>query len=329
MLFSIFLVVAGLATLFMGGEALVRGAVILARGLGMPRLVVGLLVVGFGTSMPELLVSIEAVFDGAAGIALGNVVGSNIANVLLILGAAALLMPISGWDGDAKRGALVAVGAGVLLFVFCMKDRLDATQGWILLALLAAYLVASYHLLARRPDSSEPAHRARAGAGAGAKDAVDSWLSRNFALAGAAVILGIALLMLGAELLIAGTVAIARAFGISDAVIGLSLVAFGTSLPELVTVVVSSIKREAEVVVGSVIGSNIFNILAILGVTLALHPIGVADRIPRIDAPLVVATSLGLLLLLAFTRRIGRSIGLAMVAMYCGYIALLYFQGVA
>ena len=215
----------------------------------------------------------------------------------------------------------------MLLFVFCMKDRLDATQGWILLALLAAYLVASYLLLARKPDSSEPAHRARAGAGA--KDAVDSWLSRNFALAGAAVILGIALLMLGAELLIAGTVAIARAFGISDAVIGLSLVAFGTSLPELVTVVVSSIKREAEVVVGSVIGSNIFNILAILGVTLALHPIGVADRIPRIDAPLVVATSMGLLLLLAFTRRIGRSVGLAMVAMYCGYIALLFVQGVA
>ena len=319
MLFSVFLVAAGLAMLFAGGEALVRGAVVLARRLGVSRLVVGLLVVGFGTSMPELLVSLEAVFDGAPEIALGNIVGSNIANVLLIVGVAALLTPITRWNNEARYGALVAVGAGVLLYLLCLKGRLDAPQGWLLLGTLSAYLAASYLLLARRPESTEPA---RSGT-------IEALLSRNSMLACAAAVAGIGLLMLGADSRIAGAVFIARAAGISDAVVGLSLVAIGTSLPELVTAIVSSFKREPEVVVGSIIGSNIFNILAILGVTLTLHPIRVADRIPVIDVPLVMATSLGFLLLLALTRSIGRATGLAMLGLYFGYIALLYAQDIS
>ena len=317
MLYSSFLVAAGLFGLFLGGQALVRGAVVLARSLGLSRLVVGLLVVGFGTSMPELMVAVQAVFDGAPSIALGNVVGSNIANVLLIIGAAALLTPIARWNNDAKQSALIATGVAVLLYVLCLGGLLVAWQGWLLLAILAAYLIANYLMLVRNPKTAQSEKQ----------DGIDIWLAKNLLLSGAAVAVGIGLLVLGADLLIIGAVTIARTFGVSDAVIGLSLVAIGTSLPELATAIVSSIKKESEVVVGSIIGSNIFNVLAILGVTLTLRPIRVEERIAGIDAPLVVATSLGLLLLLAFTRRMGRGIGLAMLVLYCGYIALLYAQG--
>ena len=319
MLYSLFLVAAGLATLFIGGEALVRSAVVLARRLGVSRLVVGLLVVGFGTSMPELMVSVQAVFGGAPSIALGNVVGSNIANVLLVVGVATLWTPIVRWDAEAKRGAVFATGAGVLLYLLCLQGRLDALYGWLLLAVLAIYLTASYVTVARGKVVREVE----------SWDGFDSWLAGHLALSSATVILGIGLLVLGADLLVTGAVDIARVFGVSDAIIGLSLVAIGTSLPELATAIVSSVKKEPEVVVGSVIGSNIFNILAILGITLTLGPIGVEGRISSIDAPLVVATSLGLLLLLLFIRRMGRRVGIVMLGLYYGYLALLYAQGMA
>ena len=319
MLYSLMLVAAGLATLFIGGEALVRSAVVLARRLGVSRLVVGLLVVGFGTSMPELMVSVQAVFGGAPSIALGNVVGSNIANVMLVVGVATLWTPIVRWDVEAKRGGVFATGAGVLLYILCLQGRLEALYGWMLLAVLAMYLAASYVTVAREKGVREVE----------SWDAIDSWLAGHVALSLATTVVGIGALVLGADLLIAGAVDIARVFGVSDAIIGLSLVAIGTSLPELATAIVSSIKREPEVVVGSVIGSNIFNILAILGITLTLGPIAVEDRISSIDAPLVVATSLGLLLLLVLLKRMGRRVGITMLVLYCGYIALLYTQGMA
>ena len=319
MLYSLFLVAAGLATLFIGGEALVRSAVVLARRLGVSRLVVGLLVVGFGTSMPELMVSVQAVLGGAPSIALGNVVGSNIANVLLVVGVATLWTPITRWDAEAKRGGVFATGAGVLLYILCLQGRLDALYGWMLLAVLTMYLAASYVTVAREKNVREVE----------SWDTIDTWLAGHLALSSATAVLGIGLLVLGADLLVAGAVDIARTFGVSDAIIGLSLVAIGTSLPELATAIVSSVKKEPDVVVGSVIGSNIFNILAILGITLTLGPIGVEGRIAGIDAPLVVATSLGLLLLLLFARRMGRRVGIAMLGLYLGYLALLYAQGVA
>lgn len=312
MLYSIFLVAAGLATLFVGGETLVRSSVVLAHKFGLSRLLVGLLIVGFGTSMPELMVSIEAVFDGAPSIALGNVVGSNIANVLLIIGVAALLFPIANWDNDAKRGALIATGVGVLFYLLCLQGQLSALHGWMLLAVLAIYFAYSYLMMARHKEVGNLK----------STDAIDVWLTRHTLPAIAAVVVGIGLLVLGADLLVAGAVTIAHVVGISDAVIGLSLVAIGTSLPELTTAIVSSMKREPEVVIGSVIGSNIFNILVILGITLTLGSISIEARIAHIDAPLVVATSLGLLLLLAFTKRMGRGTGLVLLALYCGYAAL-------
>lgn len=317
MLISVFLVAAGLVLLFVGGEALVRGSVIMAHTLKLPKLLIGLIVVGFGTSMPELLVSVQAAFGGAPELALGNVVGSNVANVLLIIGAAAVLAPMAGWKGDATRGALVATGAAGVLLVVTMQDTIGHLSGALMLALLALYLAGSYYFLSRHPDATEDED----------SDNLDAVIAARTWAPPVVAVAGIALLVTGADLLITGAVTIARSIGISDAVIGLSLVAFGTSLPELVTAIVSSIKRQSEVIIGSIIGSNIFNILAILGITVTLHPISVADRIPAMDAPLVLATSIGMFLLLALTRSIGRSIGIAMLALYGGYMVILFTQG--
>lgn len=318
MLFSFFLVVAGLLTLYFGGEGLVRGSVVLASRFGLPKLMIGLLVVGFGTSMPEMLVSIQAAFGGVPELALGNVVGSNIANVLLIIGVAAVITPVARWQKDAPRGALVASAVGLLLMILCLGDRLEHWQGLLLLALLTIYLVISYRLMARGGDVEIDELDG---------DSIDALITRHLWAAPLAVVAGIALLVLGADLLIDGSVAIARRIGISDAIIGLSLVAFGTSLPELVTAIISSLKREPEVVLGSVIGSNIFNILAILGVTVTLHPITVAERIPMIDAPLVLASSVGMFLMLALMKQLGRGVGAIMLGLYIGYIILLYSNG--
>ena len=318
MLFSLFLVCAGLTTLYLGGEGLVRGSVSISRGLGLPKLVIGLLIVGFGTSMPEMLVSIQAMLDGSAEIALGNVVGSNIANVLLIVGIAVVLMPISQWDIYANRGAIFVVMVSVLLYLLSYGETLDYFDGLLLLGLLAVYLMTSYFVLARNPEAMADDNDDQ--------DFFDALINRHVILAGIAAVAGIVLLMLGADMLITGAVAIARTYGVSDAIIGLSLVAFGTSLPEFVAAIVSSLKRESEVVLGSVIGSNTFNILAILGVTVMIGPINIADRINSIDAPLVVTTSLGMMLMLMLMQRIGRIAGAVMLALYGGYIVMLVSQ---
>lgn len=318
MLFSLFLVTAGLAILFLGGESLVRGSVSIAGHLRLPKLVIGLLIVGFGTSMPELLVSIQASFSGSPEIALGNVVGSNIANVLLIIGAAAVMMPLKGWNIHSIRGAVVALLAAVLLYAFSFSDVLGFHHGLILICMLVGYLTASYFILSRNPDDADYSTEGL--------DPVDAILHRYPGLAAAATVAGILLLMLGADLLITGAVTIARQFGISDAIIGLSLVAFGTSLPELVAAIVSAIKREAEVVIGSIIGSNIFNILAILGITLMLSPIPVAERINSFDTPLVLATSLAMLVMLKLVQQMGRMTGVVMLGLYTAYIAALIGQ---
>ena len=318
MLFSLFLVCAGLTTPYLGGEGLVRGSVSISRGLGLPKLVIGLLIVGFGTSMPEMLVSIQAMLDGSAEIALGNVVGSNIANVLLIVGIAAVLMPISHWNIYANRGAIFVVAVSILLYLLSYGEMLDYFDGLLMLGLLAVYLITSYFVLARNPEATSD--------DTDDQDFFDALIDRHVVFAGIAAVAGIVLLMLGADMLITGAVAIARTYGVSDAVIGLSLVAFGTSLPEFVAAIVSSLKRESEVVLGSVIGSNTFNILAILGVTVMIGPINIAERINSIDAPLVVATSLGMMLMLMLMQRIGRIAGAVMLALYGGYIVMLVSQ---
>lgn len=315
MLHDVILICAGLLLLFLGGEGLVRGVVAIAERVGISKLIIGLVIVGFGTSMPELLVSLNAALDGTPEIALGNVVGSNIANVLLIVGVAAIITPIVGWERTAVREALVAALVSFGAFALVQGNVITRVEGMVMLVVLAAYLFASYWLEKRNREARMFQQEA--------DDFEDIPLKRAW-LAPVLVIGGVVALVFGADMLVAGAVSVARAFGVSDAVIGLSLVAIGTSLPELATGIVAAIRRHADVVLGNVIGSNIFNVMAILGVTVLIQPIDVAARFATIDAPLMLGAALFLLLLLFAAKRIGRGWGLAMLTVYIGYMVLLF-----
>lgn len=318
MVHDLTLVAAGLALLFLGGEGLVRGSVALAERLGISKLIIGLVIVGFGTSTPELLVSVNAAIDGAPEIALGNVVGSNIANVLLIVGVAALIMPISGWERTAVREALIAALLALALVGLSQGAAIDRPEGMAMIAALVVYLGASYWL-ERRDRKSRSFERE-------AEEMEDipirrAWVACLLAAG------GVGALVFGADLLVTGAVSIARGAGVSEAVIGLSLVAIGTSLPELATAITASIRRHSDVALGNVIGSNIFNILAILGVTAVIQPIAVSARFREFDTFVMLGASILLLALLFGAGRISRVWGVIMLAAYASYMALLFGSG--
>jgi cation:H+ antiporter len=305
-------ILIGLAGLFFGGEALVRGAVAIAERMGISKLVIGLTIVGFGTSMPELLVSMNAALAGSADIALGNVVGSNIANILLILGVSALVYPISNWDANVRRDALVALAVAVLTLILVQLDVIGRIAGLMMVGALGLYLWSIFAKEKLAPsqitDESDP-HR-------------QPGLSPI--VAGGAVVLGLILLVTGADFLVDGATNIARALGISEAVIGLTIVAVGTSLPELATSVSAALRKQSDVALGNVVGSNIFNILGILGLTAFVHPVGVGPSFASFDAPVMLAATLLLAALLFFAKVIDRRIGAAMVAAYVAYTLVLF-----
>ncbi len=270
-----------------------------------------MVIVGFGTSTPELLVSVQAALAGSPEIALGNVIGSNIANTLLILGTAAVILPVATHGPGIKREGgvmtLVALGLVPLLFL----GRLDAMVGVAMLVLLAGYLVVSYRIERRSKHSPFEAE---------AEEMEAKALSAPLgALIAAAGLIGV---LIGARLLVDGASGIARDLGVSEAVIGLTIVAVGTSLPELATAVVAAIKRHAEVALANVIGSNIFNILAILGATVVVEPMLVAERFAKVDAPLMAGAAIVTFLLLARGKPLGRGIGIVFLAVYAGYLSL-------
>ncbi|ASM74831.1 MULTISPECIES: calcium/sodium antiporter [Roseobacteraceae] len=318
MQYDLLLVAAGLVLLFVGGEGLVRGSVAIAERMGISKLLIGLVIVGFGTSTPELLVSVNAALDGAPEIALGNVVGSNIANILLIVGVAALITPIVGWERTAVREALVATIVSLAAFALVQGAIITRIEGIAMLVVLAGYLYASYWLEKRNRAAKTYQHEV--------EEFEDIPLPRPW-LAPVLVIGGIAALVFGADMLVEGAVNIARDFGVPDAVIGLSLVAIGTSLPELATAIVAAIRRHADVVLGNVIGSNIFNILAILGVTVVIQPIEVTERFRTIDTPVMLGASLLMLVLLFATQSIGRLWGVLMLVAYASYMVFLFSNG--
>ncbi|RCK35776.1 sodium:calcium antiporter [Thalassospira xiamenensis] len=298
------MLLAGLAGLFFGGEALVRGSVGIAQRLAMPPLLIGLTVVGFGTSTPELLVSVDAALRGVSDIALGNVVGSNIANILLIVGVSALVWPIRVSGDTLKRDTAVMMAAAIILvpiFAFGMMGRV---AGGILFASLVAYLVFAYRQSRNAPlaDDGDLPVPARG-----------LWLSLIW------VIGGLVALMFGARFMVDGAVTIARTFGVSEAFIGLTVVAVGTSLPELATSLIAALRKQSEIAIGNIVGSNIFNILGILGLTAIIAPIPVASRFLTFDLPIMIAVSLVLTLLLR-RQTIGRGIGIVMLVAYAGYV---------
>jgi cation:H+ antiporter len=304
-------VLAGLVLLIVGGEGLVRGSVNLALRLGIPALIVGLTVVAFGTSAPELLVSVNAALKGEAGIALGNVVGSNIANVLLILGLPALITVIHSSKSDTRRSFTMMIGASVLFIALCFVGPITWWHGLILLAGLAAMIWDNIRI-AR-------AHRALAVADdlEGVDPGMAAWKI------GAYILVGLVGLGLGAELLVRGASNIALSFGVSSEVIGLTLVAVGTSLPELVTSVVAAVRRQADVAMGNVIGSNIFNLLSIIGITSLISPLDVPQSFLEVNLWVMLATSLMLIPFAYYRRDIGRGVGVVFVALYVAYTVSL------
>lgn len=303
-------VAGGLALLVFGGDGLVKGAVALALRLGIPALIVGLTVVAFGTSAPELLVSIQAALKGQAGIALGNVVGSNIANILLILGLPALITTIHTSQIDTRRGYLVMMAASLLFAALCFVGPLTWWHGLILLAGLALSIWDNIR--------QARAHRAAAEADLlGADDHMPFWKIAAF------ILLGLVGLAVGANLLVEGAVNIARALGVSETVIGLTLVAIGTSLPELVTSVMAAFRKQADVAIGNVIGSNTFNLLSILGVTAVIAPMQVPAQILGFDLWVMLAVSLLLVPFIYFRRDIGKLAGVLLTGAYIAYMTVL------
>lgn len=316
MLQDLLLIAGGLVALFFGGEALIRGAVSLAKSLGLPALIISLTVVGFGTSMPELLVSVRAAFANAPDIALGNVVGSNSANILLILGLCMVVAPIVGYNPAVRRDILIATGVALALFALVFTlPQLGRGAGIALFAGLIVYLLFSYrigrkeHAEAAQSEETEDEHLKAPPLG---KAATAGWL-----------LLGFVLLFAGAEALVRGAVSIAREFGISEAVIGLTIVAVGTSLPELATSLVAAIRRHGDVALGNIVGSNIFNILGILGIAAIIKPIPVSANFPAFDVPVMVVTTFALLVILLAKLPLGRIAGAAFLTAYVVYTLAL------
>lgn len=295
--------IGGLIGLFLGGEALVRGSVGIARRMAIPPLLIGLTVVGFGTSTPELLVSVDAAWRGVPDIAIGNIVGSNIGNILLIVGLSALVWPITVMGATLRRDTAVMMAAALVLVPLFAMAQMGRLAGLILVAGLAAYLIWAY----RQPGDIEAEDT-------GETDPPSALLSALW------VIGGLAALMVGARFLVDGAVNIARGYGISEAFIGLTIVAVGTSLPELATSLIAAFRRQSEIAIGNIVGSNIFNVLGILGVTALIAPIPVASRFLTFDLPVMIAVSLILTALLLTRPVIGRRIGVAMLAGYVAYV---------
>jgi len=307
---------AGLCLLLFCGDLFVRGAVGLARHMKVSPLLIGLTLVGFGTSLPELVASLEAARLGSPGIAVGNVVGSNIANILLILGLAAVITPLTVSVRSLRLNGAVMLGASVLAICVFYVGRIERWFGLIFVTLLLAYTVYAY--LRERRGTEDPAMvhladeipaiRPRPGA-----------LALNIAL----TLLGLLGIVGGAHLLVEGGVALARSFDVSETVIGLTVIAVGTSLPELATSVIAALRRHNDVAIGNVVGSNIFNILGILGVTALVSPIPVPDEIVRFDGWVMLAATLVIILFGTTKALVERWEGGLLMAGYAGYIAFL------
>lgn len=312
MTMTVLALLLGLALLYVGAEALVRGACALGLRFGLTPLVVGLTVVAFGTSAPELGVSIQAAVAGQGPLAIGNVVGSNIANIALILGVAALVRPLSVKVSLIRVEVPLMIAASVLLWAFVWNGVLGRLEGAALFAGIIAFTVYSVRTARRQQDAEVDAEYAQAMPAAGRP----VW---QYALM---VVIGLAVLVGGARLLVGAASDIARLFGLSEALIGLTIVAVGTSLPELAASVVASAKREGDIAVGNVLGSNLFNILCVLGAAALLVPLAGAG-ISRVDLGVMLVLALVLLPMMRTGFVISRLEGAALVAGYAGYLAWL------
>ncbi len=309
---------AGFAILLVAGDALVRGAAAIAERMRISPLVIGLTVVAFGTSLPELFVSTGAVLAGAPALALGNVVGSNIANIWLVLGIPALIAPVACNAVRLNRNLAAMLTTSILLIALAIDGRIDFIDGLFLLTGLALFLGWSWRDARRHPEAAREFMEFEEELGI-------ARLGR--ARAAALVLCGLVGLALGAHLLIDGAVALARGFGVAEAVIGLTVVAIGTSLPELVTCAMAAWRRHDDVAIGNVIGSNLFNILAILGISSLFGTIPVPVAFRSVDFWVMLAASAMLIPHAMRRRPVGRATGLVFLACYLLYVGWLAWDG--
>ncbi|MGR3500788.1 calcium/sodium antiporter [Pseudaestuariivita sp.] len=297
----------GLVLLVFAGDALVKGAVNLSLRIGIPALIVSLTIVAFGTSAPELLIAISAVIEDAPGIAMGNVVGSNTANVLLVLGLPAMMAVMHTSGTDTRKSFLQMLAATVLFIALCFTGVFVWWTGLILLAGLGVYLVSAARAAMRHKEADDEE----------LEGADPSLSGKKIALY---LVLGLIGLPLGAELLVRNASIIALDFGVSETAIGLTLVAVGTSLPELATTVMAALRRQADVALGNVIGSNMFNLLAIIGVASLIGPIPVDPEFLRFDLWVMLGASLLLIPFVFLKQDITRVWGAALTVMYLTYV---------
>jgi cation:H+ antiporter len=308
-----FLIIAGFALLLFGGESVVRGSVALAQRLGISPLIVGLTIVGFGTSLPEMVVSVNAALVGSPGLAVGNVVGSNIANILLILGVAAIIAPIAVSPGAVKRD-LLGMSAVTLVYVgLGMSGQIVFWQGALMLIALMSYIGFTVWHDNKSNDEVAELHREEA-------PEMGTIPLRTVSIAGI-IIVGLFAVVVGAEWLVTGATTLAMEFGVPEEVIGLTVVAIGTSLPELATSIVAAYRGHSDVCVGNVLGSNLFNLFGITGVTAMFTPLPFSDKIVSFDLWILLAVTALIIPFMLSGRRINRLEGSILLALYVGFIA--------
>jgi len=308
--------IGGMAVLLTAAEIFIRGAVSLAKILNIPPLVIGMTVVAIGTSAPELVVTLDASLSGAPGLALGNIIGSNIANVLLILGVSCLLSPMRSPDSAHSRDGYILAGGSALFALLCAQGQLPLWAGGVLFVAFLGFLVSTY-----RTESMDPA------AAEHIQEVEDmSSIDAPMWAIGLSVVIGLAGIVWGADLLVEGGVDVARAFGVSEEVIGLTVVALGTSLPELAASVVASLRGHSDIAVGNVVGSNLFNILGIAGLAAMVAPLPVSGEILSFDIWVMLGATALVLPILAGRWHPGRLSGGFFLTLYTGYIATNAFS---
>ncbi|MFT5823196.1 MAG: cation:H+ antiporter [Crocinitomix sp.] len=313
-----FWLILGLITLIVAGEFLVRGAVGIAKRFHISTLVIGMTVISFGTSAPELLVCLDAAMTGHPEIAIGNVVGSNIANIALVLGITVLILPIVV-DRNSKRIDWPMMMLATVLFAFFAWDgEIQRYEGIILFVILAAF---TYWLI--RNSRKKTKKELAAAAIESDEDEDIAKVKDKPAISIVFLLIGLVGLFFGADWLVHGAIDIATHFGMEERIIAVTVVAFGTSVPELITSGMAALKGETDISIGNLIGSNLFNIMAVIGLTAMVHPIGVSDAIIASDMWWMIAIAVALLPLMVIGKKIGRFKGTLLLGTYIAYIAIL------
>lgn len=308
-------IAGGLVLLTIGAEILIRGSTALARHFGVSELLIGLTLVGFGTSTPELVASVQAALVGSPGVAVGNVVGSNIVNILFILGLSAAIAPFAVDQKAFRRDGFVCLAATLAVIGVSMTGEFSRVAGAAFLAAITIYIVFAFLSERRHPESPLTEQHLAEAAKVQGPPAI--WLDIVMALA------GLALLVVGAKFLVTGSINIAAALGISETIIGLTVVAVGTSLPELVTSIMAAVRGKSAIALGNVVGSNIYNLLGILGVTALIKPIAAPAEIVAFDNWVMLGATL-LMMLFAMTKnRLSRAEGVLLAVCYALYVGWL------